>query len=151
MSAMTEPTLTEFLLARIAEDEAAARDLLRDLETQIVESGFRVDERGPVTPTRQLAAEMWAHYRGQTRWRNVARGQHIARLSDPARVLAECEAKRRIVEFAEEATCLDAQVDNERRLGARDMQTEPYLGNSILAALALPYADHMDFREEWRV
>lgn len=143
--------LTDFLLARIAEDEAAARYLLRDLEGQIAEGGFGADERGPFTPTRQLAAEMWAFYAGQTRWRNFARGQHIARFSDPSRVLAECEAKRRIVEAhpltsdAVGTGCRTCDLDEDGMLVMADG------GCTTLRALAFPYADHLDFREEWRV
>jgi hypothetical protein len=66
-------------------------------------------------------------------------------------LLAECEAKRRIIELAPDATGLDAQVDSEFRVGWRDTATEPYIGDVILRALALPYADHPDFRDEWRV
>jgi hypothetical protein len=74
---------------------------------------------------------------------------HIVRW-DPARVLAECEARRRIVEFADEATSLDMQVDGEFRIGSRDESDEPYIGDSIMRALALPYADSEGYREEWR-
>lgn len=130
----------EFLLERFAEDEAAARDLLRDLEGQIAEDNYGPDERGPYTPARLLAAEMWAFYGGQTKRRNFARGQHIATLANPARVLAECEAKRQIVELhhsrlPHDTTCRDCQ------------RTWPC---QTLRLLALPYADHEAFRDEWR-
>jgi len=52
---------------------------------------------------------------------------HIAR-HDPARVLAECEAKRRILTYAEH-------------------NDDVYLLGSYLA---LPYADHESFQAEWR-
>lgn len=54
---------------------------------------------------------------------------HIAR-HDPARVLAECEAKRRIVEWAS---------DGEGE----------FHWSTVLAPLAAVYADHPDYREEW--
>lgn len=69
---------------------------------------------------------------------------------DPASVLAECEAKRKVVESADEATGLDMQVDAEFRVGRRDVNAEPYLGDVILRHLAMPYADHPDYRPEWR-
>jgi len=82
--------LAEFLLARIAEDEAA------------YESAYVAYLDGfPFTPTR---------------------------------VLAECETKRRIVEL-----CAYWQ----RPVDGLD-------GEDILRLLALPYADHPDYREEWR-
>lgn len=52
----------------------------------------------------------------------------------PARVLAECEAKRRIVEVAE-------------RFGT----WEGGMADVTLRYLALPYADHPDYRDEWKV
>jgi hypothetical protein len=70
--------------------------------------------------------------------------------NDPARVLAEVDAKRQIIELAEEASGLDMQVDGEFRVGPRDTKTEPYVGDAILMRLALPYASHPGYREEWR-
>jgi hypothetical protein len=55
------------------------------------------------------------------------RVEHIAR-HDPARVLADVEAKRRIVEW-------DAEQPVDR---------------GVLNILASVYADHPDYREEWR-
>ena len=65
----------------------------------------------------------------------------------PARVLAECDAKRQIVEAA--AIGLDFG-------GQSNWAYDPYEDHApefaefVLAALALPYADHPAFREEWR-
>ena len=86
-------TLTEFLLARIAEDERRVGFV----------RGFIPDEGD--------------------------QGEYI----NPARVLAECEAKRRIVEHCD--------FDHLARSPG-----DPY----VLRLLALPYADHPDYREEWR-
>lgn len=153
-------TLTEFLLARIADDEAAARaasehrtllashpELAPDLS-----STERAGERwtcryDTVNATREDGGRAGGiAYVGNFGMDLVA---HIAR-HDPARVLADCEAKRRIVELADEATGLDMQVDGEFRVGGRDTSAEPYVGESILIALATPYADHEDFDEAWR-
>lgn len=85
-------TLTTFLLARIAEDEALAR----------LEVGRRdVILRGPF---------------------------------DPARILAECEAKRRIV----------------GRYHASTTAASAIALLPVLRDLASPYAAHEDFEEEWR-
>jgi hypothetical protein len=69
--------------------------------------------------------------------------EHIARCN-PARVLAEIEAKRRIVGLM--ASMLDAAEG--------DFEVDHYGGLSAaedtLELLALPYADHPDYREEWR-
>jgi hypothetical protein len=68
-----------------------------------------------------------------------------------ARGLADVKAKRAIMELADEATGLDLMVDSDRAVGFRDLSTEPYLGDVMLRHLASVYADHADFREEWRV
>lgn len=103
-------SLAEFLLARIAEDEAAATSashhshLVHDYERD--NYGF-----------------LWVK---------------------TTRVLAECEAKRRIVARCTDRIDVTELRDAERRYisGAPDMD--------MLRLLALPYADHPDCREEWR-
>ena len=72
---------------------------------------------------------------------------------DPARVYAECAAKRRLV-----LTCRELRPDT-RILGARqagmdDFPLAPHdqhqLAAVTLALLALPYADHREYRAAWR-
>ncbi|HLM04717.1 MAG TPA: DUF6221 family protein [Blastococcus sp.] len=72
---------------------------------------------------------------------------------DPARVRAECAAKRRIV-----LSCRELRPET-RFLGARprgmsDFPLAPHdqhqLAALTLGLLALAYATHRDFREEWR-
>src|SRR5688572_20799212 len=75
-------TLTEFLLARLTEDEAAAR--------------AAAGEHG-VYPGTWWGQEAGGEPSGVS----SEDGAHIAR-HDPARVLAECEAKRRIVDALED-------------------------------------------------
>jgi hypothetical protein len=106
--------ISEFLEARISEDEARAG------------SG-------------------WSRL-GDSRWETTNYGQDFL---TPSAVLAECAAKRAIIEEAEEATGLDMSVDNDRRVGRRDEATEPYCGDVILSALAAVYRDHPDYRQEW--
>ncbi len=53
-------------------------------------------------------------------------------------VLAECEAKRRVVKVAQAAQ--DPKLQPETRLA----------GDLVLRNLALPYAGHPDYRSEWR-
>ncbi|WP_031051159.1 DUF6221 family protein [Streptomyces sp. NRRL F-5650] len=73
--------------------------------------------------------------------------EHIAR-HDPARVLAEVEAKRGVLR---QYTDLREQVRNpvsaENRSRARALQGE--IGD-VLRLLALPYADRPGYRDEWR-
>ena len=87
-------TLTEFLLARIAEQEARLHDMRR---SSAVPSSMLVNKTIGVA-------------------------------------LAECEAKRRIVEsYVAEFGPGDWLVDHD-----------------VLRLLALPYADHPDYRQKWR-
>lgn len=112
--------LTDFLLARIAEDEAFASEA----------------SCGPWEASRNREVlggdpqRLIAHPRQATNARFIRR-------HNPARVLAECEAKRRIVE--------------EATLGAApDTDLWAQVAWDVLRLLALPYADHADYREEWR-
>ncbi len=66
---------------------------------------------------------------------------HFARW-DPARVMAECETKRRIVALEQEWL-----TEMEDILGKLP---EVHRGSLTLALLALPYAAHPDYQEEWR-
>lgn len=95
-------TLTEFLLARIAEDEAVARSASEAEITTV------------------------SH-------------EHIARWNPP-RVLAECEAKRRIIQIAEQGCECQASAT---AVG------NPFWDIATLHALAMPYADHPDYQQEW--
>lgn len=99
-------TLVEFLLARIAEDEALAREAA----TQGV---FDADAYGEC-----LSQQIADH---AVNW-------------NPARVLAECEAKRRIVERAQAALSIYDPSDPTAWIALYD-----------LADLAKVYADHPDY------
>jgi len=119
-------TLTEFLLARIAEDEAVARaaatrpivtthlasNIRREVKPDSIVVIWRIDEdaQGGSPSDRGTFREGQAHFER----------------FDPARVLAECDAKRRIVELI----------------------SSP--GPQALRLLALPYATHEDYLPEWK-
>lgn len=107
-------TLTDFLLARIAEDEEGASLVHRESciylnsdDTEPCDCGY------------------------------------------PARVLAECEAKRRIVSSAlslnEQA---DAMSDDEPNHAS--FQGQALAWRVALRFLALPYAGHPDYDTAWR-
>jgi hypothetical protein len=120
--------LDEFLLARIAEDKRVAMDAAGDGEGRW--SADAVGD-GPAGPRS---------------------AEHVARY-DPARVLAECAAKRRIVQ-----ACRDARPEmtflGTRSPGMADFPIAAHgqhqFAAVILALLALPYADHPFYRPEWR-
>ena len=136
-------TLTEFLLARIGEDEADARKAVDDDES------WRHEGEGVLT---QYSVS--GGHEISSGWLSMGHrfeaGDHIAR-HNPARVLAECEAKRSIV--AEHTrpgwtvTCPRCLGDQPELASGTAWRAAPC---PTLRALALPYADHPDYREEWR-
>ena len=105
-------TLTEFLLARIAEDESVARECIREYERE---------------STRSPHAELWTRVESTT-W-GVGDYVHMVGVS-AARLLAECEFKRRLI------------GEPEHRGGV--------VYNAQLLWMADVYADHPDHRDEWR-
>lgn len=124
-------TLTEFLLARIAEDGADARAVV-DADYASYSASWSQPWSGEVDTGDGLIAAVGD--------RNVA--AHIARW-DPARVLAECEAKRRIV----------AECDSTFHMNTPPASTNSeavWVAEAVLQLLARPYASHPDFNPAWR-
>ena len=109
--------LTEFLLARITEDEARYREL-DEFEAKLNEPWRAFD------PTVRDATQMF-----MTR-------------AKPSHLLAECDAKRRIIRHAKSWLVNDHGRPHETALRIAGQET--------LLSLALPYADHPDYRDEWR-
>jgi hypothetical protein len=92
---------------------------------------------------------------------SVRNGFHLAHIArhDPARVLAECEAKRRVVEaYRQEQARRDAYeadearaVEDDQKAALRRSTAARCRGLEIaVELLALPYAIHPDYRDEWR-
>jgi hypothetical protein len=107
-------SITEFLEARIAEDEAQARAVLATVAP---------DEWENPTKWGNFYAEDVAFWDSQT----------------PARILAECVAKRAIVGL--------------HKVGADQCDEHNAMFESIpcptILALAAVYKDHPDYRQEW--
>lgn len=123
--------LTDFLLARIAEDEAAARDAL---------------EQGSAPEPEPWLAVGWP--------RSEHPGPVV--LVGPERFLAECEAKRRIVEAhpaGRESRLLGTVCDTCAAWDEADYEGpgEVAWPCPTLRLLATVYADHPAFREDWRI
>ena len=108
--------LADFLLARLAEDEAVARQLGQ--MWALVAEG---DRRGLDSGVREGMDSIFS----------VADGAPAD--SAPSRLVAELDAKRRIVERVTDVARASCAVCDE-----------------VLALLALPYTGHPDYREEWR-
>jgi hypothetical protein len=100
-------TLTDFLLVRIAEDEASVAHPPHN--------------------------DQYPHDDMRIGWTEVGAISEVLTIGE-ARLRAECEAKRRIVEQAAfwESEPAGRTLDYVARL------------------LALPYVDHPDYREEWK-
>jgi len=129
--------LVAFLRARLNEDEQAARDA--SPAPWITKTGqpwladHIVFGQSKYMPNRiSQVCDLTA---GQTRAADAA---HIIR-HDPARVLAEVDAKRRILDL-HKAMALNPDVHSDAWTALGD----------VLHLLALPYADHPDYREAWR-
>jgi hypothetical protein len=85
-------------------------------------------------------------------WRRLARDDEFREVVllgcviQADRVLAKCEAKRRIV-----ALHWDTDPSCARCANPDDEMTNEPWPCATLRLLALPYADHSDFQPEWRV
>jgi hypothetical protein len=140
--------LTEFLLARIAEDEAAAQAAYPGGRWEVAANGHEghsiraLDVHAFELPD---VPETVVDDEGGAIPPDITTMRHIA-LWDPARVLAECEAKRRTIELATVVGRMDRQIQAE--WGVPPIEPEDDVELKLLRALALPYANHPDYRQE---
>lgn len=116
--------LVEFLLARVAEDEVIARHEWDELQARALGAGGLV--------SRLSLGEV--------------NGVPVTCI-DHTRVLAECESKRRIVEEHSDQPGCPHECQGWLDSGRRDVAI--WESCPTLRLLALPYADHPDYREEW--
>lgn len=128
-------TILEFLIARIAEDEDLARQLTPTLPWR----------QGAITDGPGYDAElvyMWSDESEVLQWmhQGLHDGAGFLAAWNPARVLAECAAKRAVV-----ADIVENYLDHPGGVESTDG-----LAGRALAYLAMPYCDHVDYREEWR-
>jgi hypothetical protein len=123
---MTGTAMAEFLSARLVEREAVAEAAMR-LRVHKPEPWYEADD---------------------DRFAFSGDAAHIA-LNDPAYVLADIAAKRRILaEVVELIDSLDARIESEWGSGAYRPTGESDL---LLQLLALPFADHPDYDPAWRL
>jgi len=151
--------LTDFLMARIAEDEALAREV----KTADFPSPWTCDVYAPSVTDDAFLRDADGGAIFESEWSATSDRRVVAHIArhDPTRVLAECEAKRRIVAlFEEERERRDiynrdydsGEYDfNENDLRARLASNAHCRGlEEAMLALALPYANHPDYDEAWR-
>lgn len=139
MSNNDQMTITEFLEARINEDEALARAFVNGLgeakRWRASEIGGELHQVGtPAFGLSSLLATFGVHCEAE-----------FVAAWDPARVLAECAAKRAIVAMA---------PDSEGYVTVGDWDScsdycPSVVANAAIRALAAAYKDHPDYREEW--
>ncbi|MEW2108684.1 DUF6221 family protein [Streptomyces albidoflavus] len=153
---MTADLIT-FLRARLDEDEAVAQGTTVPLDWH----------QGPGDDPDWTTSEMvlmWppehhTPYEQDKHWRGLTAdpeglAAHIAR-HDPARVLAEVEAKRRIMGLHPVIGGWEDEGGHDLGLGCECCgHSEEYSDRGgwceTLRLLAAAYADHPDYREEWR-
>lgn len=141
-------TIGEFLMARLVEDEAHARQATEFSTGRWHVPSTGVVDLGLVDPDAGIG--------GLQTFEDGRVAEHVAR-HDPARVLAEVAAKRRILAAIEAGDAEWAQA--KERAGkapvsfdlarARSLQRE--LADVVLRNLAALYADHPDYDPAWRV
>ncbi|MEU3527533.1 DUF6221 family protein [Streptomyces sp. NPDC038707] len=120
--------LVEFLRARLDEDEQIAG----------VAAGLQADpENGWGVSGHAITPHIGVVHEDEAR-------MHIAR-HDPARVLREADAKRQVIREWE-----DARATAEADQGDVSARVALLAFTITLSALASVYADHPDYREEWR-
>lgn len=137
--------LVAFLRAQLDDDERVARSATSG-PWSWVDPGGKVKSAlvGPGYPYQTVVPAA-----GGDVYPSVHDAEHIAR-HDPARVLAEVDAKRRIVDWLAE----DAAFDMPAAKAQAASREEWYLvtvARTTIKMLALPYAAHPDYRAEWAV
>lgn len=150
--------LIAFLNARLDEDEQGARDAalaVADHTYAPIDAEEMSAKTAAWTTARVLMHKRvtvedpgWDPKVTDIVWASV--GDHIAR-HDPARVLADVAAKRKLIEYitSPQHLCPKPQDDENYWWEGGERVHRP-IPCGCLRALAAPYADHPDYREEWR-
>lgn len=137
-------TLTDFLLQRIAEDEAVAR--------RAIDPSYGTDNAGHWVFVEFPYEGEWPRNPSEARGESLAGSDWCihANRHDPARVLAECEAKRRIVELHTGVhECVGEKYGDPQAC----VYVSPgfmHEDDPTLRLLTLPYAGHPEYDERWR-
>lgn len=138
-------TLVEFLNARLDDDEQTARDA-----TCHGRWGWHIpNETTVLVFDDQTRADVAHAFRGEPD------AEHIAR-HDPARVLREVEAKRQIIATHVTFGGFQDEEETDHGHGCQECGWNAEYSDrggwcTTLRLLALPYTDHPEFKEEWRL
>ena len=153
--------LANFLLARFAEDKARALAATQGNERYprwTAEPNMQIEE-GCLCLSCFEPTESWDVYpidgpdcSDHQCWHTMTIGEadarHIAHW-DPIRVIADCDAKRKIVDRWKETAPTDSPIGCGWP-DARTQEIHETLTDEVLPYLALPYTDHKDYQEAWR-
>jgi Family of unknown function (DUF6221) len=136
--------LVEFLRARLDAEEAHARAAVEEDDLTLRAFDSETEWGWEIASSHHLA-EFYVGPQGLA--------EHIAR-HDPARVLAEVDAKRRIIDDHKQGPRWNDKPDPVicYRCGDPPGYDYGYMDSPCptLRLLALPYADRPDYRDEWR-
>lgn len=147
--------LAPFLLARVAEDEERALRApagpwrLTEITEGIGLRWYMVEGAPPPAGTSRPDQGADGDPTSVVDIEDESLGRYFERF-DPARVLAECAAKRRIVTDHADTTTYVYRDDGSEACGRCGDGTVEAPCQTLLA-LAQPYADHEDFQEAWRL
>lgn len=133
--------LVEFLRARLDEDEQVARAAgERNADDWLYRTPWRlrVDPEDEALAMVIDADETTRKAVDVTGWLVNEAARHIVR-HDPARVLADMAAKRRVVSECAPYSPPYSDPDDGT----------PYFADLILRLLALPYREHPSYKQEW--
>ncbi|MFZ3473109.1 DUF6221 family protein [Streptomyces sp. 4.24] len=155
--------LVQFLRARLDEDEEAAQKAAALCGCHPAAPSWTFRDGDEETDGRILIHDdphpvlLGKRRRLARRWNRSCDGlfaaQHIVR-HDPARVLTEVDAKRRLLAVHQRDTrysfsgCITCDA-GENSCGCMGGSAYEYPCET-LRLLALPYADHPDYRQEWK-
>lgn len=141
--------LVEFLRARLARDEQIAR-ACSGIPWKAAPSGTIQTDTTHTEPTHTepIHADT-AHTDGGVAGfvasaENEAYAEHIAR-HNPSRTLAEVAARRQIIDDYEKQAWIMDQGHRTPELESAQAARE-----TVLRCLALPYASHPAYRDDWR-
>ena len=138
--------LVAFLRARLDEDDRAALDVSWDDDDSRRWTAYhrKYDDRWVLIDGMDEGVEVHS-----TAADAGAVVRHAAR-HDPARVLRDVEAKRRVVElhYAELVEVINADGDERSGYWCAECDGAPFPCRT-LRLLAWAYADHQDYRPEW--